>query len=142
MPANRIRPAVIDAHLCNEFWDLVVDRLLHQRRNARVLNYPEAMRTLLIDEDSGNHLDNFTWAFNVDSKQAVRIVSAPPGGENTGLKVYDNINGHAYVTGNVQHPRAAEDLHKYPAEIKVELRRLVDERGIVGHFGDLPATTR
>jgi hypothetical protein len=63
-------------------------------------------------------------------------------GENTGLKVYDNVNGHAYVTGNVQHPGAEEDLEKYPTEIKVELRRLVDERGIVGYFGGLPPMTR
>ena len=110
--------------------------------NPDNVNYSEAMRTLFIGEDSGNHLNNFTWAFNVDTKKAVRIFSAPAGGENTGLKVYDNVNGHAYVTGNVQHPGAAEDLHKYPTEIKVELRRLVDERGIVGYIGGLPAMTR
>ncbi len=110
--------------------------------NPDNINYSEAMRTLFIGEDSGNHLNNFTWAFNVDSKKAVRIFSAPAGGENTGLKVYDNINGHAYLTGNVQHPGAAEDLHKYPPQIKGELRRLVDERGIVGYFGGLPAMTR
>jgi hypothetical protein len=110
--------------------------------NPDNINYSEAMRSLFIGEDSGNHLNNFTWAFNVDSKQAVRIFSAPAGGENTGLKVYDNVNGHAYLTGNVQHPGAAEDLHKYPPAVKTELRKLVDERGIVGYFGGLPAMTR
>ena len=110
--------------------------------NPDNISYSEAMRTLFIGEDSGNHLNNFTWAFNVDTRKAVRIFSAPAGGENTGLKVYDNVNGHAYVTGNVQHPGGAEDLHKYPAEIKVELRRLVDQRGIVGYIGGLPAMTR
>ncbi len=110
--------------------------------NPDNINYSEAMRTLFIGEDSGNHLNNFTWAFNVDSRQAVRIFSAPAGGENTGLKVYDNVNGHAYITGNVQHPGAAEDLHKYPPAIKNELRKLVDERGIVGYVGGLPAMTR
>ena len=105
-------------------------------------NYSEAMRTLFIGEDSGNHLNNFTWAFNVDTKKAVRIFSAPAGGENTGLKVYDNVNGHAYITGNVQHPGARHDLHKYPPQIKVELRELIDERGIVGYIGGLPAMTR
>ncbi len=110
--------------------------------NPDNVNYSEAMRTLFIGEDSGNHLNNFTWAFNVDSKKAVRIFSAPAGGENTGLKVYDNVNGHAYLTGNVQHPGAAHDLHKYPAAIKTELRRLVDERGIVGYIGGLPTMTR
>jgi hypothetical protein len=33
--------------------------------NPDNINYPEAMRTLFIGEDSGNHLNNFTWAFNV-----------------------------------------------------------------------------
>ncbi len=110
--------------------------------NPDNINYSEAMRTLFIGEDLGNHLNNFTWAFNVDTKKAVRIFSAPAGGENTGLKVYDNINGRAYLTGNVQHPGAEEDLSKYPAAIKHELRKLVDERGIVGYFGGLPAMTR
>lgn len=110
--------------------------------NSDNINYSEAMRTLFIDEDSGNHLNNFTWAFNVDTKKAVRIFSASASGENTGLKVYDNVNGHAYLTGNVQHPRAAEDLHKYPPQIKGKLRKLVDERGIVGYFAGLPAKTR
>ena len=110
--------------------------------NPDNINYSEAMRTLFIGEDSDNHLNNFTWAFNVDSKQAVRIFSAPAGGENTGLKVYDNVNGHAYLTGNVQHPGAQHDLAKYPTAIRHDLRRLVDQRGIVGYFGGLPAMTR
>jgi len=46
------------------------------------------------------------------------------------------------LTGNVQHPGVAEDLHTYPPQIKGELRKLVDERGIVGYFAGLPATTR
>jgi secreted PhoX family phosphatase len=104
--------------------------------------YSEAMRTLFIGEDSGNHLNNFTWAFNIDTKKLARIFSAPAGAENTGLQVYDNVNGHAYITGNIQHPGAKEDLSKYPPEIKFELRKLVDERGLVGYFGGLPAMTR
>jgi secreted PhoX family phosphatase len=110
--------------------------------NPDNIRYSEAMRTLFIGEDSGNHLNNFTWAYNVDSKKLVRIFSAPAGGENTGLNVYDNINGHAYITGNVQHPGAAEDLESYPKEVKVDLRKLVDERGIVGYISGLPAMTR
>jgi hypothetical protein len=110
--------------------------------NPDNVRYSEAMRTLFIGEDSGNHLNNFTWAYNVDSKKLARIFSAPAGGENTGLGVYDNINGHAYITGNVQHPGAAEDLESYPKEVKGELRKLVDERGIVGYLSGLPAMTR
>jgi hypothetical protein len=78
----------------------------------------------------------------VDGRQAVRIFSAPAGGENTGLKIYDNVNGHAYLTGNIQHPGSGHKLAKYPPEIRNDLRRLVDQRGIVGYFGGLPAMTR
>ncbi|MDP2621382.1 MAG: hypothetical protein Q8P46_14625, partial [Hyphomicrobiales bacterium] len=107
--------------------------------NADNANYSEAMRTLFIGEDSGNHLNNFVWAYNVDTKALARIYSAPAGGENTGLSVYDNVNGRAYITGNVQHPGAADDLSGYPDEIKDGLRHMVDERGIVAYFGGLPA---
>ena len=36
----------------------------------------------------------------------------------------------------------SEDLAAYPPEIKTELRKLVDQRGIVGYLGGLPAMTR
>ncbi|WP_448189981.1 PhoX family protein [Azospirillum sp. sgz301742] len=110
--------------------------------NPDNIRYSEAMRTLFIGEDSGNHLNNFTWAYNVDGKTAVRIFSAPAGAENTGLNVYDDYNGHAYITGNIQHPGAAEDLSKYPDAVKVDLRRKIDERGWVGYIQGLPAMTR
>jgi len=110
--------------------------------NPDNLRYSEVMRTLFIGEDSSNHLNNFVWAYNVDSANLARIFSAPAGGENTGLGVYDNVNGHAYITGNVQHPGAAKDLKDYPEEIGLDLRRFIDERGIVGYFGGLPAMTR
>jgi secreted PhoX family phosphatase len=113
-----------------------------QVANPDNIRFSEAMRTLFIGEDSGNHLNNFLWAYNVDSKALVRIFSGPAGGEITGLNVYDDVNGRAYITGNVQHPGAAEDLSGYPEEIRVGLRRLVDQRGIVGYFGGLPAMAR
>ncbi len=110
--------------------------------NPDNIRFSEAMRTLFIGEDSGNHLNNFVWAFNVDTGKLTRIFSAPAAAENTGLNVYDNINGKAYITGNIQHPGATEDMAKYPSEIKDRLRRMVDERGAVGYFGGLPAMVR
>ena len=113
--------------------------------NPDNIHYSEAMRTLFIGEDSANHLNNFTWAFNVDSKRLARIFSAPAGGENTGLRVYDNVNGYAYITGNVQHPGARADLSSYEREDPEsysDLKPLIDERGIVGYFGGLPAVAR
>jgi uncharacterized protein len=108
--------------------------------NPDNLRYSEAMRTLFIGEDSDYHFNNYTWAFNVDTQRPVRIFSAPAGAENTGLSVYDAVNGHAYITGNVQHPGA--ELPEYPKDTDVDLRGLIDPRGIVGYFGGLPAMTR
>ena len=110
--------------------------------NPDNIRYSDVMRTLFVGEDSNNHLNNFTWAVDIDTRMAVRIFSAPAGAENTGLGVYSDINGHAYVTGNLQHPGAAEDLKSYPDAIKRDLRALVDQRSIVGYLRGMPAMTR
>jgi secreted PhoX family phosphatase len=106
------------------------------------LKYSESMRTLFIGEDSGNHLNNFVWAYNIDAVQTnpVRIFSAPIGGESTGLQVIENWNGHAYLMSNIQHPAATEDLSKYPPEIAEVLSKKTDKRGVVGYISGLPYT--
>lgn len=106
--------------------------------NPDNIKYSEAMRTLFIGEDSGNHLNNFVWAYGVDNKRAVRIFAAPIGGENTGLQVVENWNGRSYLMGNVQHPGARDDLRTYPPFIRDELANKVDQRGVVGYIGGLP----
>ncbi|MCE9581457.1 MAG: DUF839 domain-containing protein [Planctomycetes bacterium] len=110
--------------------------------NPDNLHYSEAMRALFIGEDSGNHLNNFIWAWNVDSRTAVRIFSSPIGAENTGLNVVDDANGWAYITCSIQHPGAAEDLSGYPELVKTSLRCKTDQRGWVGYLGGLPAMGR
>jgi hypothetical protein len=62
------------------------------------------MRTLFIGEDSGMHVNNFLWAYNVDTKQLSRILSTPSGAESTGLQAVDEINGWTYIASNFQHP--------------------------------------
>ncbi len=47
--------------------------------NPDNLKYCEAMRTLFIGEDSGNHVNNFLWAYNVDT-QEVEPHPVVPGG--------------------------------------------------------------
>jgi uncharacterized protein len=111
--------------------------------NPDNLSYSPAMRTLFIGEDSGNHLNNFVWAYGLDDGALTRIYSAPAGAENTGLRVIDSLRGSAYILGNVQHPGAEEDLGKKQyADIKDRLRTLVDKRGSVGVLAVLPAMTR
>src|SRR3954451_20802690 len=109
--------------------------------NPDNLRRSEAMRTLFIGEDSGTHLNNFVWAYNPDAKSVTRIFSSPAGAENTGLNVFDDYNGHAYITANIQHPGAAEDLSKYPDAIKLGLRRQIYQRGYVGYLAGMPAVT-
>jgi secreted PhoX family phosphatase len=107
--------------------------------NPDNIKFSPVARTLFIGEDSGNHLNNFLWAYNVDSKTLTRLFSAPIGAENTGLAVVEDLGGRAYVFANIQHPGAAEDLSKYPDEIRTALRAKVDPRGAVGVLSGLPA---
>lgn len=72
--------------------------------NPDNLKFSEKLRTLFIGEDSGTHVNNFIWAYNVDTKKLSRIASMPSGAEATGLGIIDNLNGWTYITANFQHP--------------------------------------
>lgn len=72
--------------------------------NPDNLKFSEKMRTLFIGEDSGMHVNNFLWAYNVDTKELTRLLSCPAGAESTGLQAVDDINGFAYIMSNFQHP--------------------------------------
>jgi hypothetical protein len=100
------------------------------------------MRALFIGEDSNGHLNNFLWAYKIDSNSLTRILSAPVGAEHTGLQVVPNLNGHTYIMSNLQHPAAAADLKQYPDAIRVELRKQVDQRGAIGYLGGMPTLQR
>jgi len=67
------------------------------------LKFSEKLRTLFIGEDSDTHVNNFLWAYNVDSKTLSRLLSCPAGAESTGLHAADDINGWMYITSNFQH---------------------------------------
>ena len=72
--------------------------------NPDNLKFSEKLRTLFIGEDSSTHVNNFIWAYNVDTKKLSRIASMPSGAEATGLGIIDNLNGWMYITANFQHP--------------------------------------
>ena len=72
--------------------------------NTDNVKYSEAMRTLFIGEDSGAHLNNYVWAYNVDSKILSRILSVPAGAECVCLNPIDDLNGFSYVMSGFQHP--------------------------------------
>jgi uncharacterized protein len=71
--------------------------------NPDNIKFSEKMRTLFIGEDSARHVNNFLWAYNVDTKQLSRIMSCPAGAESTGLQSVDDINGWTYIMSNFQH---------------------------------------
>ncbi|MBI1245129.1 MAG: DUF839 domain-containing protein [Alphaproteobacteria bacterium] len=72
--------------------------------NPDNLKFSEKLRTLFIGEDSGMHVNNFLWAYNVDTKELTRILSTPAGAESTGLHAVDELNGWTYIMSNFQHP--------------------------------------
>lgn len=49
------------------------------------------------------HVNNFLWAYNVDTKALTRVLSCPAGAESTGLHAVDEINGWTYIMSNFQH---------------------------------------
>lgn len=84
----------------------------HKVANPDNLKFSEKMRTLFIGEDSGQHVNNFLWAYHIDTKQLSRIMSIPAGGESTGLHAVDEINGWTYIMSNFQHAGDWGSIHK------------------------------
>lgn len=108
--------------------------------NTDNIFFSEKMRTLFIGEDSGTHVNNFVWAYNVDTKKLTRILSLVAGAEATGLQVVDDINGHAYIMGNSQHHG------EYIKTMDADTKTAVDAVGIqkrnagdFGYIGGMPA---
>lgn len=83
------------------------------------LSFSEDYRTLFIGEDSSQHINNFVWAYNVDTKKLSRVLSIPAGAEATGLQAVDNRNGFSYLMSNFQHP--GDELDNFaPTAVKIE----------------------
>jgi hypothetical protein len=113
--------------------------------NPDNLKFSERLRTLFIGEDSGLHVNNFLWAYHVDSRTLQRILSCPTGAESTGLQAADDVNGFAYIMSNFQHPGDWETpLHD---RVKAAVAPLIDRnfrnrRGAaVGYIEGLPQLT-
>ena len=100
--------------------------------NPDNLKFSEKLRTLFIGEDSSTHVNNFIWAYNVDTKKLSRIASMPSGAEATGLGVIDDLNGWTYITANFQHP--GDWLGKLHEKVKPILDPLI-KRNYKDRFG-------
>ena len=90
--------------------------------NPDNLKFSEKMRTLFIGEDSSQHVNNFLWAYNIDTQVLSRIMSIPAGGESTGLHAVDELNGWTYIMSNFQH---AGDWGSIHGKVKATLDPLI-----------------
>ncbi|WP_224364021.1 alkaline phosphatase PhoX [Hyalangium versicolor] len=89
--------------------------------------------TLLIGEDSTDgHQNDVVWAYNIVTRELTRIFSTPYGSETTGVYFYPNINGHAYIKAQIQHPYGESDTDKVGADASVK-------QSYTGYIGPLPA---
>jgi secreted PhoX family phosphatase len=118
-------PAETKALLTGE--DIAADGLGNTANPERIgnpdnLKFSEKMRTLFIGEDSSQHVTNFLWAYNVDTKTLSRIMSMPSGAESTGLHAVDELNGWTYIMSNFQHPGDWGGIHN---NVKATLDPLV-----------------
>ena len=116
--------------------DIAADALGNTANPAKMANpdnlkFSEKLRTLFIGEDSSQHVNNFLWAYNVDTKQLSRIMSIPAGGESTGLHAVDEINGWTYIMSNFQHAGDWGGIHKV---VKDQLDPLI-KANYKGKFG-------
>jgi len=113
--------------------------------NPDNIKFSEKLRTLFIGEDSGTHVNNFLWAYNVDTKALTRILSTPSGAESTGLHAVDDINGFAYIMSNFQHAGDWESaLHgKVQATLDPLIRANYRDRygAAVGYLTGFPGLT-
>jgi len=75
------------------------------------LKFSEKLRTLFIGEDSGMHVNNFLWAYQVDTGELTRLLSTPAGAESTGLHAVDEVNGWTYIMSNFQHAGEWTGIH-------------------------------
>lgn len=124
--------------------DITRDTLGNTANPNKVANtdnvfFSEPMRTLFIGEDSGTHVNNFVWAYNVDTKQLTRILSTPTGAESTGLQVVDNINGYAYIMSNSQHHADWTPASADSAVVAESISKIDKFDANVGYIGGLPA---
>jgi secreted PhoX family phosphatase len=69
----------------------------------------EGTDLLTIGEDTGAHINNMIWTYNLETNELTRILTTPLGAETTSPFWYKNINGYSYMTAVTQHPDETTD---------------------------------
>jgi hypothetical protein len=91
------------------------------------------------------HVNNYLWAYNIDTKKLSRVLSLPAGAEATGLQALDNLNGFSYIMSNFQHP-GDEMIAVEP--MKAQLETLINQgydnkhSGYVGYVSGVPTMSQ
>lgn len=105
--------------------------------NPDNIKFSEKMRTIFVGEDSGKHINNFVWAYNVDTKKLSRILSNTAGAEATGLQAIENLGGHGYVMSSIQHPADLGDYNTSHPTV-IELTSRIDKKKASMGYMKLP----
>ncbi|AZB43421.1 DUF839 domain-containing protein [Bacillus sp. FJAT-42376] len=109
------------------------------------LSYSEEMNALIIGEDSSQHINNFVWAYDLDTKKLERLLSVPAGAEATGLRMVENMMNHHYMLSNFQHPGDELKNFQITAVNKDDLIAEIDKQiginktGGVGYVDGFPS---
>ncbi len=106
--------------------------------NPDNLYWSAAYRTLFIGEDSGMHTSNVLWAWQPGMQAPVRLLNAPAGAELTGLRMIENLGGHAYATTNAQH---VGDFKPGDNKLLKKAKSLIDAKWDNGHMAPLGYVT-
>ncbi len=122
--------------------DIVTDEQGNTANPDKIANpdnvfFSEKMRTLFIGEDSGMHVNNFVWAYNVDTGKLSRILSLVAGAEATGLQAVENIGDYSYIMSNAQHQ--GDFIKTMNEELKARIADRIDRFDApIGYIGGLP----
>ncbi|MET0403924.1 MAG: alkaline phosphatase PhoX [Cystobacter sp.] len=100
--------------------------------NPDNLSFIPGYDTLLIGEDATEgHQNDVVWAYHLTTRQLTRIFSTPYGSETTGVYFFPDINGHAYIKAQIQHPYGESDTDKLGADASAS-------QSYTGYIGPFP----
>jgi len=77
--------------------------------NPDNITFIPGTKTLLIGEDTGKHINNMLWAYDVDTKALKRVLTVPKDAEVTSTD-WVSFGNYAYITVVGQHPMAKQDV--------------------------------
>ena len=103
------------------------------------VTFLEDSNLLLIGEDTGKHLNDMLWAYDISTHELTRIVTTQYGSETTNPFVYKDINGFGYITLTSQHPfgelaGGSAPFYSSASGIPTDEESLKTQTGYVGPF--------